>query len=51
MCYIVVNPKESDGDFLTCDRLITANNTHNEYTTAAITFFENVLENGFYKTT
>lgn len=43
LCYIVVNPKVSDGDFLTCERLIPANNTHNEYTIAAITFFEDVL--------
>lgn len=51
LCYIVVNPKASDGDFLTCEALIPANDTHNGYADLAIKFFENVLENGFYKTT
>ena len=50
LCYIVVNPKESDGDFLTCEALISANSTRGGYTDAAITFFENILENGYYKT-
>lgn len=50
LCYIVVNPKTSDGDFLTCEELIPANNTYNGYTDAVIAFFENVLENGYYKT-
>lgn len=50
LCYIVVKPKASDGDFLTCENLIPANSTHNGYTDLAIVFFENVLENGFYKT-
>ena len=51
LCYIVVNPKASDGDFLTCEALIPANDTHNGYTDGVITFFEIILENGFYKTT
>lgn len=51
LCYIVVNPKASDGDFLTCEALIPANDTYSGYTDIAITFFENILENGFYKTT
>lgn len=51
LCYIVVNPKAPDGDFLICDVLIPANSTSNGYTDLAIIFFENVLENGFYKTT
>ena len=50
LCYIVVNPKASDGDFLTCEALIPANDTNSGYTDLAITFFENVLENGYYKT-
>lgn len=50
LCYIVVNPKISDGDFLTCQGLIPANNTDNVYTNAVTIFFENVLENGYYKT-
>ena len=50
LCYIVVNPKASDGDFLTCDGLIPANSTSSGYTDIAIIFFENVLENGYIKT-
>lgn len=50
LCYIVVNPKASDGDFLTCEALIPANNTNSGYTNSAITFFENILENGYIKT-
>ena len=51
LCYIVVNLKASDGDFLTCEELIPANSTTGGDTGFAIAFFENVLENGFYKTT
>lgn len=51
LCYIVVNPETSDGDFLTCDSLIPSNDSVNGYTKQAIAFFENILENGFYKTT
>lgn len=51
LCYIVVNPKASDGDFLTCEELISANSTTGGNTGLAIAFFENVLENGFHKTT
>ena len=51
LCYIVVNPKASDGDFLTCEALISANSTRSGYTDLAIKFFENVLENGYIKTT
>ena len=50
LCYIVVNPKASYGDFLTCEELISANSTTGGDTGFAIAFFENVLENGFYKT-
>ena len=50
LCYIVVNPKASYGDFLTCEELISANSTTGGDTGFAIEFFENVLENGFYKT-
>lgn len=49
LCYIVVDPRKSNGDFLTCKALIPANNTDNDYTAGAIKFFENVLENGYYK--
>lgn len=48
LCYIVVNPKASDGDFLNCEALIPANNTNNGYATSVITFFEIILENGYY---
>ena len=51
LCYIVVNPKASDGDFLTCEALIPANDTHNGYADGVITFFEIILENGYIKTT
>ena len=50
LCYIVVNPKSSDGDFLTCEALIPANDTHNGYADGVITFFEIILENGYCKT-
>lgn len=49
LCYIVVNPKSSEGDFLTCDELVPANDSNNSmYTKKAIVFFEKVLENGYY---
>ena len=50
LCYIVIDPEASDGDFLTCKALIPANSTRSECTDLAIEFFENVLENGFCKT-
>ena len=49
LCYIVVNPKSSDGDFLACDELLPANDSgNNMYTKKAIVYFERVLENGYY---
>lgn len=49
LCYIVVNPKASDGDFLDCDELVPANDSgNNMYTKKAIAFFERVLKNGYY---
>ena len=51
LCYIVVNPKASDGDSLTCGALISATSTRSGYTDLAIICFKNVLENGYCKTT
>lgn len=49
LCYIVVNPISSEGDFLDCEELVPANDSNNNmYTKKAIVFFEIILKNGYY---